>query len=186
MAITGQLLHGALSAAPTLGAASPGTVNAADITAVPPHAAASAAQMAAPASAPSTTQTAPRSAPTSAKLMRTAYLALQRDSIVPANPSMIAASTLAELAAVAPERGLALPAWFGADFAHDAAWLPQRTADLPSPWSALKAMVRAAATAHVLLTLSQRRQGIGALMAGKPLAAPGFNLYPLAETDNGL
>ena len=180
MVITRQFLHGALCAALTLGAASPRTVNAADITAVP-TAAASAAQIAAPASAPSTTQTAARAAPTSAELMRTAYLALVRDSIVPANPSVIAAAAMAELAAVVPERGLALPDWFGADFARDATWLGQRAADLSSPWPVLDAMVRAAATAHVLLSSPQRRQGIGALMAGKPLAAPGFNLYPLAD-----
>jgi C-terminal processing protease CtpA/Prc len=120
-------------------------------------------------------------APNSAERMRTVYLGLVRESIVPADPRVIASAALAKLAALAPERVLPLPAWFGVDAERDAAWLAERVVDLPPPWLVLDAMARAAATAHVLLRSPQRREGIGALMAGKPRAAPGFNLHPLAD-----
>jgi C-terminal processing protease CtpA/Prc len=113
--------------------------------------------------------------------MRTVYLGLVQESIVPADPRVIASAAMAKLAALAPERSPALPAEFGTDFGRDAAWLAQRVVDLPTLWPVLEAMARAAATAHVGLASPQRRRGIGALMAGKPRAVPGFNLYPLAD-----
>jgi C-terminal processing protease CtpA/Prc len=125
--------------------------------------------------------TGTKGAPTSAELMRTAYLGLVRESIVPADPRVMASAALANLAALAPERVQPLPAWFGTHAERDAAWLAERVADMPTPWPVLEAMARATATAHVGLVSPQRRQGIGALMAGKPRAAPGFNLYPLAD-----
>lgn len=120
-------------------------------------------------------------APTSAEWMQTAYLALVRESIVPANARVVANAALAKLAAIAPDRVLPLPIAFGHDAERDAAWLAERVADLSPPWPVLDAMARAADTAHVGLGTPERRRGIGALMAGKPLAAPGFNLYPLVD-----
>jgi len=131
--------------------------------------------------APAVTAGVVRAAPTSAELMRTVYLGLVRDSIVPADPRVVALAALAKLAALAPERTRPLPAEFGTDFGRDADWLAQRVADLQTPWPVLDTMARAAATAHVGLASPQRRRGIGALMSGKPRAAPGFNLYPLAD-----
>ena len=139
------------------------------------------ASAAEPSIAPAVTQGVARTAPTSAELMRTVYLGLVRESIAPADPRVIASAALAKLAALAPERTRPLPAEFGTDSGHDAAWLAERVADLPTPWPVLETMTRAAATAHVSLVSPQRRRGIGALMAGKPRAAPGFNLYPLAD-----
>ncbi len=127
------------------------------------------------------TQAAVRAAPTSAELMRTVYLGLVRESIAPADPRVVASAALAKLAALAPGRMRPLPAEFGTDSGRDADWLAQRVADLPTLWPVLDAMARAAAMAHVGLASPQRRQGIGALMAGKPRATPGFNLYPLAD-----
>jgi C-terminal processing protease CtpA/Prc len=131
--------------------------------------------------APAVTQEAVRAVPTSAELMRAVYLGLVRESIVPADPRVVALAALAKLAALAPQRSWPLPAEFGTDFGRDADWLAQRVADLPTPWPVLDTMARAAATAHVGLASPQRRHGIGALMSGKPRAAPGFNLYPLAD-----
>jgi C-terminal processing protease CtpA/Prc len=113
--------------------------------------------------------------------MRTAYLALVRDSLVPAKPRVIATAALEVIAKSAPERALPLPASFGADPERDADWLAERVADLPPPWSVMEAMARSAETAHVALGTPQRRQGIVALGSGRPLSTPGFNLYPLPD-----
>jgi C-terminal processing protease CtpA/Prc len=138
--------------------------------------AAEAANVAAPAA-----NAAATTAPTSAALLRTAYLALVQDSIVPASPRVIATAALEAIRAVAPERALPLPVSFGADPEPDAAWLAALVADLPPPWSVIDAMARAADTAHVGFSTPQRRQGIAALGRGEPLSSPGFNVYPLPD-----
>jgi carboxyl-terminal processing protease len=119
--------------------------------------------------------------PSSAALMRKAYVALIKDSIVPAQPRMIATAALEAIAVFGPQRALPLPRTFGADPERDAAWLAERVADLPPSWSVMEAMARAADTAHVAFGTPQRREGIAALGRGQPLSAPGFNFYPLAD-----
>lgn len=120
-------------------------------------------------------------APPFGSVMRTAYLALVKDSIVPANPRVIATAALEAMRPFAPERVLPLPASFGADSELDAAWMAERVADLAPAWSVIEAMARAADTAHVGFATPQRREGILALARGQPLSAPGFNVYPLAD-----
>lgn len=122
-----------------------------------------------------------RPAPTVSELVRIGYLALVKRSIVPANPRVIAAAALKAGAALVPRHVRTLPSGFGADAERDAEWLAECKVDLPSAWPVLDAMARAAATAHVGLGTPQKRLGIGALMKGQPLSAPGFNLYPLAD-----
>ncbi len=117
----------------------------------------------------------------SPQLLHTAYLALVKQSIVPAAPRVVAAAALAAIAATAPERALPLPAGFGADAERDAAWLAECVRELPPPWAAIDAMVRATGTAHVGFATPERRKGMGARITGQPLSAPGFNFYPLAD-----
>jgi hypothetical protein len=126
-----------------------------------------------PAAAPAT--------PTSAALIRSAYLALIEKSIAPPKPVIIAKAALEAISAVTPGREPQLPPGFGVDAERDATWLGERVADLPAPWPVIEAMARSAETPHTAFTTPQRRQGIGALMSGKPLCSPGFNLYRLAD-----
>jgi carboxyl-terminal processing protease len=85
------------------------------------------------------------------------------------------------LASLGPEHVLPVPTAFGTDVKRDAAWLAEHTTDLPHPWTVIDAMARAAETVHVGLGTPERKQGMRALMAGKPLAARGFNLFHLAD-----
>jgi len=121
------------------------------------------------------------STPTSAELMKTAYLALVKESIVPADPRVVAGAALAAIALLAPDHAQALPAGFGGDAERDAAWLAERVADLPPPWPVLGAMARATCTAHVGLRTPKSGQAMRGLMTGKPVSALGFNVYPLAD-----
>ena len=139
---------------------------------------------AAPAKAPEesgATRKAVQAKLTSAELMSTAYIALIRQSIVPIAPRLVAAAALAEIHSLAPGQATPLPAAFGADTDVDAAWLADRVRDLPTPWSVVDAMVRAANTAHLALATPQRRQGMGARVGGHPLSEPGFNIHPLRD-----
>ena len=121
------------------------------------------------------------SKPSSAELMSTAYLAIVRESIVPANPRVVAIAALTAIASLEPERARSLPSGFGADAERDAAWLAERVAGLPAPWPVLGAMTRATGTAHVGLSTPTSTRGMRALITGKPLSAHGFNVYPLAD-----
>jgi C-terminal processing protease CtpA/Prc len=127
---------------------------------------------------PIETPEAAHAIPSSAELISSAYLALVQGSIVPANPRVVAAAALASLT---PERVLSVPTTFGTDVKRDAAWLAEHTTDLPHPWTVIDAMARAAETVHVGLATPEKKQGMRALMAGKPLAASGFNLFHLAD-----
>jgi len=110
--------------------------------------------------------------------MSKVFLALVRDSLVPADPRVVGA---AGLAALPRDQARPLPADFGADAVRDAAWLADCVKDLPPPWPALEAMVRATQTAHTGLITPQRLPGIRALASGRPLSAPGFQFLPLAD-----
>ncbi|HEX2851803.1 MAG TPA: S41 family peptidase [Opitutaceae bacterium] len=119
--------------------------------------------------------------PSSAAVVRLAYLALVKDSIVPAQPRVIATAALDTVASIVPEQVPALPAWFGANPERDAAWLMERVTNLQPAWPVIDAMVRSADTAHVGFRSPERSQGFAALGRGEPLSSPGFNLYPLAD-----
>lgn len=121
------------------------------------------------------------STPTSAELMKTAYLALVKESIVPADPRVVASAALAAIAVLAPDHAPALPAGFGADTERDAAWLGERVADLPAPWPVFGAMARATCTAHVGLLTPKVGMAMRGLVSGKPVSAHGFSVYPLAD-----
>jgi C-terminal processing protease CtpA/Prc len=119
--------------------------------------------------------------PNSAELMRIAYLALVRDSIVRVDPKLIGRAAVAALNRRTPGRVISLPENFGEDFKSDASWLGAQMTDLASPWTVIEAMGRAPAMAHMALTSLQRKQGIRALIEGNPLCSPGFNLVPQAD-----
>jgi C-terminal processing protease CtpA/Prc len=119
--------------------------------------------------------------PSSTPLMRKAYLALVKDSIVPANPRVVANAALAVIASLAPDRALPLSADFGTDMDRDASWLAERVINLSPLWPVFDAMAHATGTAHVGFGTPERKKGIGALMVGEPLSTPGFNFYHLAD-----
>lgn len=119
--------------------------------------------------------------PTSAELMKTTYLALVKESIVPADPRVVAAAALAAIAVLASDHAPALPAAFGADAERDAAWLASLVKELPPPWPVFAAMARATCTAHVGLRTPKSGQAMRGLMIGKPVSALGFSVYPLAD-----
>jgi carboxyl-terminal processing protease len=108
--------------------------------------------------------------------LRTAYLTLVQDTLVPADPRTIASAAL-ELMSPAT----ALPAGFGADTKSDAAWLSAQSGSISEPWSVINAMARAAATAHVGLVTPDLRRGMRALGSGRPLATPGFSVHRLKD-----
>lgn len=108
--------------------------------------------------------------------LRTAYLALVRDSLVPADPR-----TMARAALEVMSPATALPAGFGADVRADADWLSAQARDLLLPWDAINAMARSAATAHVGFVTPELRRGMRALGGGKPLATPGFAVHRLSD-----
>jgi C-terminal processing protease CtpA/Prc len=146
------------------------------VMSVPQHAQTSEANVTTPKTPASET-----AIPTSSALMRAAYLALVKDSIVPARPQVIAEAAFDAIKSIAPERVLPLPSWFGTDPERDATWLAERVVDFPDSWSVIDAMVRSADNAHVGFGTPQRRQGMAALGHGEPLSSPGFNVYPLAN-----
>jgi C-terminal processing protease CtpA/Prc len=111
-------------------------------------------------------------------LVSKVYLALVRDSLVPADPGAVATAALAGLPA--EHRG-PLPDGLGADAARDAAWLEERTAGWPLPWPVVEAMARAAKIAHTALLTPQRQPCMRALGSGRPLSVPGFRFHPLAD-----
>lgn len=108
--------------------------------------------------------------------LRTAYLALARDSLVPADPKTLATAALESLSP-----GTALPASFGADPRRDADWLSAQAGAVLSPWDAINAMARAAGIAHVGFVTPQLRRGMRALAGGRPLATPGFSVHRLSD-----
>ena len=114
-----------------------------------------------------------------AALMRTAYLALVKDSIVPADPRTVANAALEAIATLAPDRTRPLPADFGSDAERDAVWLGERVTDLSPLWPVFDAMAHSAGIAHMGFGTPERKKGIGALMIGEPLSTPGFNFYAL-------
>ena len=124
---------------------------------------------------------AAQQSPSSADLMRTAYLALVRDSIVPANPRVVANAALEAIASLSPDHVRPLPATFGSDVERDAAWLAERVTNLSPVWPVFDAMVHANATPHVGFPTPERRKGIRALSTGEPLATHGFNFYALPD-----
>jgi carboxyl-terminal processing protease len=108
--------------------------------------------------------------------LRTAYLALVQESLVPADPRTVA---MAALAVMAP--ATALPSGFGADAPRDAQWLSAAAGNGVPPWEAINAMARAAAIAHVGFVTPALRQGMRALGQGRPLATPGFSVHRLPD-----
>jgi len=127
------------------------------------------------------TSAVPPAPPNSSDVIRAAYFALERDSIVPAKPRVIATAALNALATFAPDRVQPIPENFGGDQTRDADWLAGQMRDLSSPWPVVEAMARAAATAHVGLGSPERRQGIRALGSGSPLSSAGFNIFQLGD-----
>jgi C-terminal processing protease CtpA/Prc len=113
--------------------------------------------------------------------VQTAYRALVHDSIVAADPRIVATAALQALNASADRHLESLPVGFGSDADKDGAWLGDRMASLSSPWSVVDAMARSAATVHVGLGTPERRKGFRALTTGDPLCSPGFNLYSLPD-----
>ena len=120
-------------------------------------------------------------APNFATVMRTTYLALVNQSIVPADPRVVGIAALEAMAAHAPDHGLSLPAAFGVDAETDANWLAASVAHRPVDWSVIEAMARQPQIAHMGLGTPEMRLGVGALMRGEPLMNPGFNIYRLAD-----
>jgi C-terminal processing protease CtpA/Prc len=108
--------------------------------------------------------------------LRTAYLALIQESLVPADPRTIAT---AALEVMSPP--VALPNGFGADARRDADWLSAQGSGVVAPWDTINAMARAAATAHVGLVTPGLRRGMRALAGGRPLSTPGFGVHRLND-----
>jgi C-terminal processing protease CtpA/Prc len=136
-----------------------------------------------PALAPLPAEQPDQVASISAGLMSKVFLALVRDSLVPADPRVVGA---AALAALPSDHARPLPIDFGGDAARDAAWLADRVRDLPPPWAALEAMARATQTAHTGLVTPQRLPALRALASGLPLSIPGFQFFPLADGSFGV
>ncbi|MEO7414928.1 MAG: S41 family peptidase [Opitutaceae bacterium] len=113
--------------------------------------------------------------------MRKAYLALVKNSIVPANPRVIGNAAVEAIRTLASDHAKPLPVDFGSDPERDATWLAECVADLPPAWSVIEAMARSAETAHTGLATPQFRRGLIALGRGQPLCSPGFNLYRLDD-----
>jgi C-terminal processing protease CtpA/Prc len=132
--------------------------------------------------APTDNSNAPEvTGPTSSIIMRKAYLALVKDSIVPASPRVIGNAALEALRSLTPDGARSLPVDFGSNHENDASWLGEAVVDLPSPWSVIEAMGRSAETAHTGLATPERRRGMIAMSQGHPLCSPGFNLYRLGD-----
>jgi C-terminal processing protease CtpA/Prc len=108
--------------------------------------------------------------------LRTAYLAMVQDSLVPADPRTI---SLAALEVLAP--ATALPSGFGVDAQRDADWLSAQAGGSAAPWEAINAMARAAAIAHVGFVTPALRRGMRALGSGRPLSTPGFSVHRLID-----
>jgi C-terminal processing protease CtpA/Prc len=108
--------------------------------------------------------------------LRTAYLALVQESLVPADPRTIA---MAALEVMSP--ATALPSRFGTDAQRDADWLSAQAGSVVAPWDAINAMARAAAIAHVGFVTPGLRRGMRALGEGRPLSTPGFSVHRLSD-----
>ena len=125
---------------------------------------------------PASPQTASPSGEDFKVTLRTAYLALVQESIVPADPRTIATAALEVMSP-----SIALPTGFGADARRDAEWLSAQASGVVAPWDTINAMARAAATAHVGLVTPGLRRGMRALGGGRPLSTPGFGVHRLND-----
>ena len=111
----------------------------------------------------------------------TAYLALVRTSIVPADPRTVASAALGAMEAAGADHDGVLPEDFGHDADRDAAWLMERTRGAPSPWPIVNAMARATGTAHVGLGSPALRRAMRGLVTGMPVSAPGLGVCRLDD-----
>lgn len=119
--------------------------------------------------------------PSSSELTSIVYRLLVEQSVLPADPRVVANAALVALARIGATPVQPLPAGFGADAEQDAAWLSQHVAGAVPVWPILQAMAWETGTAHVGLREPSRLAGMTALMAGVPLSNPGFNIYRLAD-----
>lgn len=126
-------------------------------------------------------QSPPGETPSSSDLTSIVYRALVKDSVLPADPRVVANAALAALARIESTSVQPLPDGFGADAEQDAAWLAQRVASAASVWPIVEAMAWETGIAHVGLREPKRAAGMMALMSGTPLSNPGFNVYRLAD-----
>lgn len=126
-------------------------------------------------------QSPPGETPSSSELTSIVYRALVEQSVIPADPRVVANAALAAFARIGATPAEPLPDGFGADTERDAAWLAQQVASAAPVWPILQAMAWETATAHVGLREPSRLAGMMALMSGAPLSNPGFNIYRLAD-----
>jgi C-terminal processing protease CtpA/Prc len=111
----------------------------------------------------------------------TAYLALVRTSIVPADPRTVASAALGAMEAAGANLHSVLPEDFGRHADRDAVWLMERTRGAPSPWPIVNAMARATGTAHVGLGTPALRKAMQGLVTGMPVSAPGLGVCRLED-----
>jgi carboxyl-terminal processing protease len=141
--------------------------------------------IAAAATAPLGSVAAENSAPSPAAVqagpVATAYLALVRTSIVPADPRTVATAALRAIGAAEADLNKVLPQDFGRDADRDAAWLVERTGGTSPPWPIINAMARATATAHVGLSSPALRRAIRGQQTGMPVSAPGLGVCRVGD-----
>ena len=111
----------------------------------------------------------------------TAYLALLRTSIVPADPRTVATAALEAMRPARADHDSPLPEGFGRDADRDAAWLGEWTRGASSPWPIVDAMARAASIAHVGMSGPALRRAMRGLLMGMPISAPGLGVCRLGD-----
>lgn len=105
------------------------------------------------------------------------YRELVQGSLMPSEPARIA---LAAVSAIARHHGKpapALPAGFGSDLDHDAAWLQAQLPEGGPWWEVLRAMAWQADKPHTGVSSPAMSTGMAAIVAGRPLTSPGFFLW---------
>jgi len=123
----------------------------------------------------------PSPAAAQASPVATAYLALVRSSIVPADPRTVASAAISATKAAASDPESVLPDDFGRDADRDSAWLTERTRGASSPWPIVNAMARATGTAHVGMSGPALRRAMRALLIGMPVSSPGLAVCRLGD-----
>jgi C-terminal processing protease CtpA/Prc len=108
------------------------------------------------------------------------YRALVRDSLVPSAPRVIAEAALRTMARESRSPP-PLPAGFGSDLDRDAAWVASRIPSDVPPLTIAIAMAWECGVPHTQVTDVTFRNAMAALLAGKPLVAPGFALCRQAD-----